>query len=439
MSWRDCAAIFALASPAALASERCDRLASRRTTNAGGSSARRRDARSSRHAQKSETPSRCNRIRRSRPAEQGGGASAASGERGSTTALVAARWPMDHEPRGDVPRGERTVGRRGERWPLDRVGRGGLQSVSDAGDLIRCRGGGGSLGRGSHLRDTRQPMSEGSVELAYRANDAFRRRDLEAFLALIDSDAEVAPRGPEGGSYRGHEGVRTSWQEIFSVFADFGTEVDEVRDFGQVLLVAARGHGHGVGSDAPFEQRFWQVVELRDEKIVRWRSYRSESEAVEAMRGVHRAGRDDLAFRIARPGDAALIAGIVADAFEAYRVWAPSDWSPPGFGEEEELVLARALGRADVWCLLALADGEAVGHVALSPFTAVDPEPAARGDHQPLAAVRAPALAGTRRRSGSRRSGDRRGRATRLRANSVVDGKRRNPCPAVSTRSRVGG
>ena len=160
---------------------------------------------------------------------------------------------------------------------------------------------------------------------------------------------------------------------------DFGVEVCEVRDFGEVLLVAARGHGHGVGSDAPFEQKFWQVVELRGDKIARWRSFRSESDALEAVRAVHRAGPEEPTFRIAGPGDAHQIAAIVADAFEAYRVWAPSDWSPPRLGEEEELVLARALGRADVWCLLALAGGEVVGHVALSPLTAIDPEPPPSG------------------------------------------------------------
>jgi predicted N-acetyltransferase YhbS/ketosteroid isomerase-like protein len=222
-------------------------------------------------------------------------------------------------------------------------------------------------------------VSKGSVELVYRANDAFQRRDLEAFLALIDADAEVAPRGPDGGSYRGHEGVRRSWQQIFSVFPDFGTEVYEVRDFGEVLLVTARGHEHGVGSDAPFEQKFWQVVELRDDKIARWRSYRSESDGLEAMRAEHRAGPEDPTFRIAYPGDAHQIAAIVADPFEAYRLWAPSDWSPPRLGEEEELVLARALRRADVWCMLALAGGEVVGHVALAPFTAVDPGPTPSG------------------------------------------------------------
>jgi predicted N-acetyltransferase YhbS len=149
------------------------------------------------------------------------------------------------------------------------------------------------------------------------------------------------------------------------------------------------------------------------------------------MRAQHRAGPEDPTFRIAYPGDAHQIAAIVADAFEAYRLWAPSDWSPPRLGEEEELVLARALRRADVWCMLALAGGEVVGHVALAPFTAVDPGPTPSGttnlwqlfvrQQWQGRGVAANLAVRALRRSGT----------TRLRPNSAVDSEGRTPCPPV--------
>ena len=40
---------------------------------------------------------------------------------------------------------------------------------------------------------------------------------------------------------------------------------------------------------------------------------------------------------------------------------------------------ADALGRSDVWCLLALDDQEVIGHVALSLFSMEDPEPPPAG------------------------------------------------------------
>ena len=60
-------------------------------------------------------------------------------------------------------------------------------------------------------------MSQEHVDLHYRANDAFNRRDLDALLALMDDDVEVVPRvgAMEGeSSYRGHDGVRRWWSNV---------------------------------------------------------------------------------------------------------------------------------------------------------------------------------------------------------------------------------
>lgn len=62
-------------------------------------------------------------------------------------------------------------------------------------------------------RDTAQDVSQENVELHQRAYDAFNRRDLDAFLALIDPDVKFSSllMQVEGGNpYRGHDGVR-SW------------------------------------------------------------------------------------------------------------------------------------------------------------------------------------------------------------------------------------
>jgi hypothetical protein len=46
-------------------------------------------------------------------------------------------------------------------------------------------------------------MSQENVERLYRAYDAFNRRDLDAYLGLIDPEVELTPRimELEGGSY----------------------------------------------------------------------------------------------------------------------------------------------------------------------------------------------------------------------------------------------
>jgi hypothetical protein len=54
-------------------------------------------------------------------------------------------------------------------------------------------------------------MSEENVELQHRVIDDFNRRDLDAYLALVDPDIEYLPRIRElegGGPYHGHAAIR---------------------------------------------------------------------------------------------------------------------------------------------------------------------------------------------------------------------------------------
>jgi ketosteroid isomerase-like protein len=128
-------------------------------------------------------------------------------------------------------------------------------------------------------------MSRENVERAYRAYDALRRRDIEAFLTFIDTDVECVPllMEPEGASYHGHDGIRRWLDEVFSVFPGFSAEIEHVRDLGDVMIVTARVQGQSVGSNVPFQQTVWQTVEVRHGRVYRWRNYWSEAEALKAV------------------------------------------------------------------------------------------------------------------------------------------------------------
>ena len=128
-------------------------------------------------------------------------------------------------------------------------------------------------------------MSQENVERLYRAYEALNRRDIDAFLALSDPEIEFTMLNLqlEGGRpYLGHDGVRSYWDNMISVFPDFTVEADEVRDLGDITVVRGRLHGHGLESDASFEQSFWQTVKWRDRKCISWHIFRSEAEALEA-------------------------------------------------------------------------------------------------------------------------------------------------------------
>jgi anti-anti-sigma factor len=92
-------------------------------------------------------------------------------------------------------------------------------------------------------------MSQENVELLYRAYDAFNRRDLDAFLALMDPEVELTTRIIE------LEGPPTTAATTVSVNGggpcsasspDFTIETIDVRDLGDSLIVAVRVRGHGV-------------------------------------------------------------------------------------------------------------------------------------------------------------------------------------------------
>ena len=127
-------------------------------------------------------------------------------------------------------------------------------------------------------------MSQENVELAYRAFEAFNRRDVDAFLEFLDPAVEFRSLvvGMEG-SYHGHEGIRRYWRDVLSFSPDFTLEAIEVRDLGDGTLTKMVVSGHGVGSDLPLEQTVWSVAQTRGrEKTVWIANFATEAEALEA-------------------------------------------------------------------------------------------------------------------------------------------------------------
>jgi ketosteroid isomerase-like protein len=125
-------------------------------------------------------------------------------------------------------------------------------------------------------------MSQDNVELMREWNEAFNRRDLDAWLALMDPNIEITSSFM-GGELHGHEGACEWLLEVEGTMPDFRVEIQEIQDLGDVLLVGVSMRGHGIGSDAPFEQSPWVATEWRDRKCVRSRGFSTKAEALEAV------------------------------------------------------------------------------------------------------------------------------------------------------------
>ena len=130
-------------------------------------------------------------------------------------------------------------------------------------------------------------MSQENVELLRRFHDAFNRRDFDTLLALHDPEVEVVSLRMElegGHPFQGYEGVRRWYESLLDAYPDFGSEIEEVRELGEVTISRLRQYGRGRESDAPIELTVWHVAHVRNRKIVWWCAVRTEAEALEAAR-----------------------------------------------------------------------------------------------------------------------------------------------------------
>ena len=99
-------------------------------------------------------------------------------------------------------------------------------------------------------------------------------------MTLTLSSLLSAPGGgPRTVATMASEGIGTSSSMCFQTSTSRSTDVREV---GDLMLIAARISGRGKGSDVPVGQPIWQLGEIRGGRVIWWRSYPSEAQALEA-------------------------------------------------------------------------------------------------------------------------------------------------------------
>jgi len=126
-------------------------------------------------------------------------------------------------------------------------------------------------------------MSQQNMETLRGSYDAFRRRDLQAFLSYMDRDVEFESLVLEvEGAYHGHEGVRSWWDSVLAVFPDWSPTVEDAEEVGDRLVVRVRAEGTGTGSGIVLERDIWQVADVRNGRLKSWAFFRTRQEALEA-------------------------------------------------------------------------------------------------------------------------------------------------------------
>jgi ketosteroid isomerase-like protein len=127
-------------------------------------------------------------------------------------------------------------------------------------------------------------MSQETTELAEKAYEAFNRRDPDALADLCDPavvfNSLIAEE--EGELFEGREGIRAFFQRQDEAFDRISVEIEDLIDYGNFVIVHAFFRAHGRESGVPVEMHGWQTVRVSANRVMWWRFFRTQTEALEA-------------------------------------------------------------------------------------------------------------------------------------------------------------
>ena len=116
--------------------------------------------------------------------------------------------------------------------------------------------------------------------------------DKDALLAALPDliaqtcDPEIEwvedPTRADGRVYRGHDGVRASWEQWLENFDEYGVEIETSRTTA-IVFMAALEHGRGSASNADVRSHIYVLYTFRDGKILRYQEFYDEQDARAAL------------------------------------------------------------------------------------------------------------------------------------------------------------
>jgi ketosteroid isomerase-like protein len=131
-------------------------------------------------------------------------------------------------------------------------------------------------------------MSEENVEVFKRAFDSINRRDAEALLSELDPEVEwraaiLMAMGGKQTVYRGHEGVREWLRDLYETLSEFQADYPDIRDLGERTVAIGHVSGRGTASEVEIESPHAAVVEFKNGKGIRIRTFLDPKDALEAV------------------------------------------------------------------------------------------------------------------------------------------------------------
>src|SRR5262245_38256785 len=129
-------------------------------------------------------------------------------------------------------------------------------------------------------------MSEENVELI---GSMYREGDPSRFFDLLDEEVEMDTSGagflPDhpGLVVRGKDAVVEYFRHYWGTWDHYVLVPTEIIEVGaDQVLVLHTERGRGSGSGTPFERHWASLYTLRADKLVRWKTFATRQEALEA-------------------------------------------------------------------------------------------------------------------------------------------------------------
>jgi ketosteroid isomerase-like protein len=125
-------------------------------------------------------------------------------------------------------------------------------------------------------------MPQNDVEVVRRLFSAFDGQEWAVALDLLDRNVEWSPTE---GRYHGHEGVVSAMAEWLEPWEEHTVEAEEILEAHDRVLAVVHLTGRGAGSGLEVDQRFFQLYDVREGRIVRMVEYVTRAGALDAAVG----------------------------------------------------------------------------------------------------------------------------------------------------------
>lgn len=124
-------------------------------------------------------------------------------------------------------------------------------------------------------------MSEQNVELVRRGIE-----NVDVFWSMLDEyviwDLRGWPTADLDSVYVGRDAVIKASRHYWGTWSNYSVEAEELLDLGPSVVVILLERGVGKASGAPVGRRHPQLWTFRGDRIIRWESFTSRAEAIEA-------------------------------------------------------------------------------------------------------------------------------------------------------------